>query len=716
VGSGNACVYAANPPISSQQSVQITACSALVPVPCTPTCVAQTCGTATVTVTPVNIAVAPKNVTLFGGQTKSFTASVTSNPNTAVSWSIVADPAAPPNTNAGQIDQNGNYTAPNPVGVQQAIKIHACSQADGSRCDDAPVTLVPLVVSPRSVTLRASQAQTFSATTNGASTPVTWSLNPNVAAAGSITPQGGYTAPSSLSTVTKVTVIATSTVDGSKGTATVSLGSVCYPRCRPARHPSSAVVGQSYSGTVLDPTVETPQGFIYTGNLPPNLNFATDTGAITGVPVQPPTVYGFSATPFYADGDGGTEVYAFPVCQSTSASPITAGPFVINNAASISYVPGVNPGGMFGYSVTGTLPPGMSLDPSTGVVSGVPSAEGTYTYTIHTALLAGVSANTAACPAGTSSDATYQVTIRPVLQGYHDVANCQGMAGWAWDSTQPNTPITVYFFDGARYLGSASADQYRPDLVGTYGSGYHGFSWSNDLSLFDGAPHSISVHFGPSASSPTLNNSPRTIACTPSLTFSWIQPSALVWGPPNTLTTAGFASGGVGNVALQWRDATLNGPWNSVAYQAPTDPNNGGWSNTIPSADNCHAFQAMVTYSGRSASGDYDGVASGYCSFRVIWIQPQSLAGFGPPGSLVVAGSAQGGPPNAQVTLWFRDDTIGSGWAPLGFAPIPDATGIWYNAIENVDYTHQYSVFITYDDRDSGGCSYFGNGAANNCP
>jgi hypothetical protein len=207
-----------------------------------------------------------------------------------------------------------------------------------------------------------------------------------------------------------------------------------------------------------------------------------------------------------------------------------------------------------------------------------------------------------------------------------------------------------------------------------------------------------------------------TIGYDASVSIAWIQPSALSWGPANTLTAAGFATGGAGGVTLQWRDVTLNGPWNTVAYQPPPDPANGGWSNTIPSADNCHAFQATAQYSGMSASFNYDGVAQGYCSFRVIWIQPQSTAGFGPPGSLVVAGSAQGGPPNAQVTLWFRDDTAQSGWTPLSYAPIPDSTGSWYNAIENVDYTHQYSVHITFDDRNSGNCSYFGNGSATTCP
>ncbi len=306
-----------------------------------------------------------------------------------------------------------------------------------------------------------------------------------------------------------------------------------------------------------------------------------------------------------------------------------------------------------------------------------------------------------------------------VFQGYHDIANCQGMVGWAWDSAYPNTPITVYLFEGSRYLGSAYANEYRPDLAGSYGNGYHGFTWTNVVSLLDGATHSVSVHFTQDANSPALNNSPKTISCNPSVNIAWIQPSALSWGPANTLTAAGFAYGGAGNVALQWRDITLNGPnapWIVVPYEAPTDPANGSWSNTIPSADTCHVFQAKVQYSGLSATRDYDGVVQGYCSLHVLWIQPQSTAGFGPPGSLVVAGLAQGGPSGAQVTLWVSDDTAHSGWSPLSFAPIPDATGIWYNSIPNVNYTHEYSVYITYNDRNSGGCSYFGNGAATNCP
>ena len=277
----------------------------------------------------------------------------------------------------------------------------------------------------------------------------------------------------------------------------------------------------------------------------------------------------------------------------------------------------------------------------------------------------------------------------------------------AWNYGTPE-PINFFFFGSGFQCNADFTGACTLPVSNVAAGNYRWYVVANmDVSASTGVPNSILSTQGAVAF--------FTIGFNASVSISWIQPSARSWGPANTLTAAGFASGGTGGVTLQWRDATVNGPWNTVAFQPAPDAN-GGWSNTIPSSDNCHAFQATALYSGVSASFNYDGVAQGYCSFRVIWIQPQSLAGFGPPGSLVVAGSAQGGPPNAQVTMWFRDDTAQSAWTPLDFAPIPDSTGIWYNSIQNVNYAHQYSVYIVYDNRSSGTCSYFGNGSATNCP
>jgi hypothetical protein len=67
-----------------------------------------------------------------------------------------------------------------------------------------------------------------------------------------------------------------------------------------------------------------------------------------------------------------------------------------------------------------------------------------------------------------------------------DAANRNGelIRGWAWNSLQPDTPITVYFFldgtpaQGGLYIGQAVAEQYRADLsTAGKGNGEHGFAF-----------------------------------------------------------------------------------------------------------------------------------------------------------------------------------------------------------------------------------------------
>ena len=102
----------------------------------------------------------------------------------------------------------------------------------------------------------------------------------------------------------------------------------------------------------------------------------------------------------------------------------------------------------------------------------------------------------------------------PVYQGFHEVANCTTISGWAWDSTQPNTPISVDIFSDSVLVMTVLADQFRQDLLNAgVGNGAHGFSFTVPNSLKDGLPHSIQVRFG--STSTALNGTPRSITCSP---------------------------------------------------------------------------------------------------------------------------------------------------------------------------------------------------------
>lgn len=197
--------------------------------------------------------------------------------------------------------------------------------------------------------------------------------------------------------------------------------------------------------------------------------------------------------------------------------------------------------------------------------------------------------------------------------------------------------------------------------------------------------------------------------------ISWVRPSYDSWGPANTLTVAGLAGSGTGGVQMTWRDRTANGPWTPVGY-APVPLADGSWSNTIPSRNYCHDYDVYVRYAGFRTSTFTYSRASKYCTNRMLWIQPQPLAGFGPAGSLVVSGSLVGAPAGSGVTMYWRNVTLNGPWTQVAYAAQTDANGVWYNHIPNANYGHRYAVYSRYDGGvQSVTCTYLGTNAYTAC-
>lgn len=83
----------------------------------------------------------------------------------------------------------------------------------------------------------------------------------------------------------------------------------------------------------------------------------------------------------------------------------------------------------------------------------------------------------------------------PKQTGWLDVADCSGISGWAWDSSQPSSRLQIDLYDGSIHglpLATVAADNYRRDLqqVGI-GDGKYGFFLSTPASLKDGRTHAI---------------------------------------------------------------------------------------------------------------------------------------------------------------------------------------------------------------------------------
>ncbi len=119
-------------------------------------------------------------------------------------------------------------------------------------------------------------------------------------------------------------------------------------------------------------------------SLPSGLNLNTVTGALTGTPTTPsdPTQYFVTAT-----NSGGSATYSFTI--SVNDIPPTNLNFSINavNATNGTYLPPINPsntgGVIVNYTISPNLPTGLTLNPSTGIISGTPTAPSPSTlYTI----------------------------------------------------------------------------------------------------------------------------------------------------------------------------------------------------------------------------------------------------------------------------------------------------------------------------------------------
>ncbi len=351
---------------------------------------------------------------------------------------------------------------------------------------------------------------------------------------------------------------------------------------------------------------------------------------------------------------------------------------------------------------------------------------------------------------------------------------------WDTDPVFANTPISVDIFDGATKIATVPANLYRSDLQAAgKGNGVHGFSWPVPASLKNNVAHSISVKYAGTKTllpnSPksitcapptyaltvtkagtgggTVTSNPVGISCgtdcmesytsgavvaltaTPfagSLFAGWSGHSDCLDGTVSmtaarsctatfnasggytlTVSKAGTGSGTVTsspagiNCGADCSEVYGAGTVVSLTAGAASGSTFAGWSGDADCSD------GMVTMSvARSCSATFNSSATA----RLIWIQPQRTAGFGPPGSLIVAGSASGAPAGTGVVMTWRNVSTAGPWITEPFAPGPDANGIWLNSIANANSFQLYEVYVTYGGFQSAKCTYQGGDTATWCP
>lgn len=143
---------------------------------------------------------------------------------------------------------------------------------------------------------------------------------------------------------------------------------------------NTAVVGVPYSEFVNVAGGVPPYTFALTGgSLPTGLSLNTSTGEISGTPtVTGPFTYEITVT----DADL-TDVIidcGITVADAGATCPVGSVAFGAVYSHAVVVVGGTPP---YTFSIiAGALPPGWSIDPTTGVISGTATVSGTYNYTV----------------------------------------------------------------------------------------------------------------------------------------------------------------------------------------------------------------------------------------------------------------------------------------------------------------------------------------------
>jgi hypothetical protein len=168
---------------------------------------------------------------------------------------------------------------------------------------------------------------------------------------------------------------------------------------------SAGAAGSSYSDQISVSGGVAPYTFALTGSLPNGLTLNPTTGAISGtVGATFTTPASFSVQVSDSSSPANTVTSAFQIVQNSTRSLATLS--LPNGTQGVAYNTTLSlatgTGGSF-LLANGALPGGLSLNPTTGVLSGTPSAAGSFWFTIQSRFLSG----------GTVSSAwrTYNVLI-----------------------------------------------------------------------------------------------------------------------------------------------------------------------------------------------------------------------------------------------------------------------------------------------------------------
>jgi len=233
----------------------------------------------------------------------------------------------------------------------------------------------------------AGTAYSATLTASGGAPPYTWQISSGSLPAGLSVVSSGQI--SGTPTTAGTSTFTAQVKDSNNNTATKSLSITIAAAPQPPTISTSSLVGgtvgAAYSTSLAATGGKTPYTWtISSGALPGGLSLTASTGAISGTPTTAGTS-AFTVQVKDANNNTGTKSLSIAIAAaaqppSITTSSLPGGTVSTSYSTTLAASGGKTP---YTWSVSsGTLPAGLTLGASTGVISGTPTASGTSTFTI----------------------------------------------------------------------------------------------------------------------------------------------------------------------------------------------------------------------------------------------------------------------------------------------------------------------------------------------
>jgi hypothetical protein len=283
------------------------------------------------------------------------------------------------------IGSSGNIFGTPSTAGSFTFQVTVRDSAQGSASSSFTIRITAAALAITTASLPAGTVGTaYTATTlaaTGGTPPYTWSAASGALPGGLSISSAGVI--SGTPTASGTFSVALQVIDSAQATATKSYSvtvAAAVPLSITTQSPlAGAVVGVAYTQAFAATGGISPYTWsVSAGSAPTGLTLNASTGSLTGTPAAAGT---FNFTLQVADSAGRTATKAFTISvgAALTITPTTLPSATVGTPYSQTLTAGT---GTLTWSSTGALPLGITLNPTTGSLSGTPTASGTFTFTV----------------------------------------------------------------------------------------------------------------------------------------------------------------------------------------------------------------------------------------------------------------------------------------------------------------------------------------------